>query len=73
VALFGVRKASVRDEEHAGHGLNFVLEITHIVDALHLGHALDVDSLDVRLVPVHPVPAEAEVTIGRVSIYRQGR
>jgi tyrosinase len=72
IALFGVRKASVADGEHAGQGLNFVLEITHIVDALHLNNTFDVDHLDVRLVPVKPVPDEAQVTIGRISIFRQG-
>jgi tyrosinase len=73
VALFGVRKASLADGEHAGQGLTFVLEITNIVDALHLNNALDVDALDVRIVPVKPVPEEARVSIGRVSIFRQGR
>jgi tyrosinase len=73
IALFGVRKASLADEEHAGQGLTFVLEITDIVDALHLNNALDVDALDVRIVPVNPVPEEAQISIGRVSIFRQGR
>ncbi|HEU4417017.1 MAG TPA: tyrosinase family protein, partial [Candidatus Angelobacter sp.] len=58
--------------EHAGQGLTFALEITNIVDALHLKNALDVDSLDVRIVPVKPVPEKAKVSIGRVSIFRQG-
>ncbi len=72
VALFGVRKASVADEEHAGHGLTFVLDITNIVDSLHLSNKLDVNSLDVRIVPINPIPAEDQVSIGRVSIFRQG-
>jgi len=72
VALFGVRKATQTDDEHGGQGLNFVLEITKIVDALHLRNALDVDALNVRIVPVNPVPAEAEIRIGRISIFRQG-
>jgi tyrosinase len=73
IALFGVRKATLVDEEHAGKGLTFVLEITNIVDALHLKNALDVDSLNVRIVPVKPVPEDAQISIGRVSIFRQGR
>jgi tyrosinase len=73
VALFGVRKASLADEEHAGQGLTFVLEITKIVDALHLDNALDVDALNVRIVPVRPVPEDAQVSIGRISIFRPGR
>ena len=68
-----MRKASIADEEHAGQGLNFVLDITDIVDKLHMKNALDTDSLDVRIVPVKPVPDEAQITIGRVSIFRQGR
>lgn len=72
-SLFGVRKASLKDEEHAGQGLTFVLEITKIVDALHLNNALDVDTLEVRIVPGKPVPEEAQISIGRVSIFRQGR
>ena len=73
IALFGVRKASMDREEHAGQGLNFVLDITNIVDSLHLNNALDIDTLDVRIVPVKPVPEEAQISIGRVSIFRQGR
>jgi tyrosinase len=73
VALFGVRKASLADGEHGGEGLTSALEITHIVDALHLRNALDVNALDVRIVPVNPVPEGAQISIGRVSIFRQGR
>ena len=73
IALFGVRKASRVDGEHAGQGLTFVLDITNIVDSLHLADALDVDALDVRIVPLKPVPEAAQITIGRVSIFRQGR
>ena len=73
IALFGVRKASRVDGEHAGQGLTFVLDITNIVDSLHLANALDTDSLDVRIVPLKPVPEAAQISIGRVSIFRQGR
>ena len=73
IALFGVRKATAAEGQQAGEGLTFVLEITHIVDALHLNNALDVDALKVRIVPVRPVPDEAQITIGRISIFRQGR
>jgi tyrosinase len=73
IALFGVRKATVADEEHGGQGLTLVLEITKIVDALHMKNALTVDSLDVRIVPLKPVPEDAQVSIGRVSIFRQGQ
>lgn len=72
LALFGVRKASLTDEEHAGQGLTFVLEITKIVDALHLTNKFDVDALAVHIVPLKPVPEKAQISIGRVSIFRQG-
>jgi tyrosinase len=71
VALFGARKATLVDGKQAGDGLTFVIEITHIVDALHLSGALDAGQLHVRLVPVRPVPEAAQVSIGRISVFRQ--
>ena len=73
VALFGVRKASKADGKHAGQGLNLSMEITDIVDELHLNKALDVDAVDVRIVPVTAVHEKAKISVGRVSIYREGR
>jgi tyrosinase len=71
IAPFGVRKASRPDGEHAGAGLTFVLDITEVVHRLHLAGSFDVDRLPVRLVPLRPVPAEAVITVGRISIFRQ--
>lgn len=73
VGLFGVSKATAPDEEHAGQGLNIVLEITDVVDEMHLNKAFDVDALEVRIAPLRPVPDEAQISIGRISIYREGR
>jgi tyrosinase len=72
VSLFGVRKASLKDGEHAGQGLTHVLDISKIVDTLHLRNQLDADSLEVRIVPDKPVPDAAQISVGRVSIFRQG-
>jgi tyrosinase len=71
VGLFGLSKASAMDGAHAGDGLDFTLEITHVIDTLHLRGALNVDQLHVRLVPLKPVPDKAPVSIGHISIYRQ--
>ena len=73
VGLFGLRRASLKDGQHAGEGLDFVLDITKIVDALHLNHALDADSLHVTIVPYQQVPDAAQITVGRISIYRQAQ
>jgi tyrosinase len=72
VALFGVRKATLVDATHAGNGLTFVLEITHVIDTLHLAGALNVCQLHVRLVSLNPVPQAAQISIGRISVFRQG-
>jgi len=72
VALFGLRNASQKDGSHGGEGLNFVLEITKIIDQLYLDKAFDVNSIQVRVVPRQPLPDQAQITIGRISIYRQG-
>ncbi len=73
VAPFGVSQASDFDDEHAGQGLSFVLEVTDLVDQLHLEGAFDVESLPVRIVPRRPVGRSSELSIGRISIFRQGR
>jgi tyrosinase len=73
VGLFGAHQATASDEEHGGAGLTFVLEITQVVNTLHERNELDTNALDVRIVPFDEVPDEAEVSIGRVSVFRQGR
>jgi len=73
VALFGLRRASQTDGEHAGEGLTFALDISNIVDNLFLANNLDVNALDVRIEPNHAVPDNAELTVGRVGIYRQAQ
>lgn len=72
VGLFGLRQSSQPDESHGGQGLSFSLEITRIVDALHLSDGLKQDSLQVTVVPSLPLPEQATITIGRISIYRKG-
>ena len=71
VALFGLRRASAQDGQHAGEGLTFILDITPIVDQLHLANALDADSLRVDIVSNRPLPEEDEIEVGRISVYRQ--
>jgi tyrosinase len=73
VGLFGLRRASSRSGEHGGNGLSFTLDITNIVDQLHLTRALDSNSIQVAIIPSRPLPEQTDITIGRVSIYRRGR
>lgn len=72
-ALFGLRRASLADGEHGGQGLSFVLDITNVVDNLFISSNFDAGSLDVKIVPNHAVPADEELTVGQISIYRQGQ
>ncbi len=71
VALFGLRQASLKDGQHGGSGLTFELDITPIIDTLHLENTLGQDSLDVRITPTHSIPDGAGITVGRVSVYRE--
>jgi tyrosinase len=73
VSLFGLRRASTKDGAHGGTGLTFILDITNIVDDLFLNNALDVNSLDVRVTPNQAVADNADITIGRITVYRQGQ
>ncbi len=73
VGLFGLSGASWVDGEHGGAGLNFVLNITPIVDALHLQNALASNSIDVTISPQQAIRDDADISIDRVSIYRHAQ
>ena len=73
VGLFGLRRASSQTGEHGGGGLSFTLDITKIVDQLHLSHALDAGSINVAIIPHRPLPEQSDIIVGRVSVYRKGR
>jgi len=72
VALFGLRRASMQDGQHAGGGLSFLLNISPIVDESYRENAFDVGSLRVSVVPSRKLPDQADITVGRISIFRQG-
>lgn len=71
VALFGLRRASMKDSHHGGTGLSFELDITSIIDSLYLENVLDADSLDVKILPSQAVDDDAPLSVGRVSVYRE--
>ncbi|HEV2693515.1 MAG TPA: tyrosinase family protein, partial [Verrucomicrobiae bacterium] len=68
--LFGLRQASNKDKKHGGEGLSFAMDITRIIDDLHLRNALETGSINVSVVPYRPLPPGADITIGRISVYR---
>jgi tyrosinase len=71
VALFGVSKASRADDTHGGNGITSVLEITDIVDRLHL-NVRALDHLRIAFVPCNDVRPQDNISVGRVSVYREG-
>ena len=71
VALFGLSAASQPDGEHGGSGLTFDLDVTNIIDTLHLNKELDAASLDVRIVPSRALPKGTTITVGRVGLQRE--
>ncbi len=73
VGLFGLRRATNADGKHIGGGLSFLLDISPIIDRLHLDNALNTNTVRVEIVPNRAVPDNSEITVGRVSIYREGR
>lgn len=72
IALFGLRRASMKDGQHAGEGLTFILDMTPAIDELHLKNELDVESLGISVIPSGPLPEKADITVGRISVYREG-
>lgn len=72
VSLFGLVQASRPESAHGGNGLHLKLEITPYVDALGLHPGSALQNLLVRLVPSVPLEEGDEISIGRISLYRQG-
>ncbi len=70
VTLFGVSDATAPNSPHGGNGLNKILEITKVVDRLHLGGAQALNEIPVRFALRRG--QTSDVRIGRISIYRQG-
>lgn len=73
VSLFGLRNASAKGSHGGGAGLTVRLNISKIVDALHISSAIGIDSLDVLIQPVNIVAKGNELTIDRVSVFRRGQ
>lgn len=71
VSLFGVRQASSVDGPHGGSGLTVTLEVTDIIDKLHLSDALDGQDIAVDILPLDSISDAARVRIGRISLHRQ--
>jgi tyrosinase len=71
VSLFGVSAASDPNGPTAGSGINQVLEVTDMVDALHLSGD-DLSRLNVRFVPATPAAERANVSIRRMSVFKLG-
>lgn len=72
ISLFGVSNASRTDSQHGGKGLCHVLEITDIFDKLSASGAPDLTKLTVRFVAATQILPGDNVSVGRVSVYRQG-
>ncbi|MCC5936057.1 MAG: tyrosinase family protein [Lunatimonas sp.] len=70
ISLFGLRKASKQDG-HDGSGLSFILPITPIIDSLHLENSLNLEALDVKILPSNPIGEKQKITVGRISVYRE--
>ncbi|GAA1952842.1 tyrosinase family protein [Microbacterium deminutum] len=68
LSLFGISAASDRNGPHAGSGINQVLEISSIVDSLHLSGD-DLAALDIRFVPANETVAAADFRVARMSVF----
>ena len=73
IGLFGIRKASSSKEEHGGAGLNIIVDITDYFDELHLNKQIaGTNAFPISFVPRQPLAADADLSIGQISVYREG-
>ncbi|MEN7430090.1 MULTISPECIES: DUF7868 domain-containing protein [Chromobacteriaceae] len=67
--LFGLDKASRQGAGHAGTGLHYVFDVTELMARLEQEPGWDPKDLRVTFVPRRQTKREAEVRVGRVSLY----
>ena len=72
IGLFGITKATESDTGHAGDGLSYALNITKPYSEFAGSGNTDLAKVGVRLQAVAPVQQSADVSVGRISIVRQG-
>ncbi|HTO66588.1 MAG TPA: tyrosinase family protein [Bradyrhizobium sp.] len=72
IGLFGVTKATELDGGQVGNGLSYVLNITKPYSEFAGSSNADLANVGVRLQAVAPVHQAADVSVGRISIVRQG-
>lgn len=72
LSMFGLSKASTPDGPAAGNGVTASFDITPIVDKMHAANALG-GELSVKLVSAVPGATSEAISIGRISVYRQGQ
>jgi tyrosinase len=72
VSMFGVSKASAPQGPTGGNGVTASFDITPIVDKLQAEGSLG-GELSVKLVSAVPGATGDDISIGRISVYRQGQ
>jgi len=72
IGLFGAKKASQTDLSHGGEGITVVLDITDMLDELHLAKGIDsLANFEVIITPRKPLADNVELSIERISLYRE--
>jgi tyrosinase len=72
LSMFGVSKASASQGSTGGNGVTMSFDVTSIIDKMHAENSLGSD-LSVKLVSAVPGATSDDISIGRISVYRQGQ
>jgi tyrosinase len=72
IGLFGTQAATDLDGPHGGQGLTHVLDVTDVVANLRRSDSLDPRELTVTIVPMTPLEPGDDVSVSRISVFREG-
>jgi tyrosinase len=70
VSLFGVSRKPRADGRNC-NGINKVIDITPVVDRLHISGRLRHGALSIQIVPTSDIRPEDRISVGRMGIYRR--
>jgi tyrosinase len=71
ISLFGIEEASKPSLHHSGSGQNYTLNVSDLMNRLRKLPNWNDDKLDIQIVPCRKMNSDAEVTIGRISLYSE--
>lgn len=69
MALYGLGESSIASREHDGSGQHRVFDVGQVFNKVYRESNWSAKQFKLTLLPYHPLPIDATLTIGRIALY----